>query len=240
MESQRATCPTRTPATVPNPAPSAIPRPVCFGLFIALLLAAIGWTAEAAVPTRALGDSLAIHWRLRWLVAELPHLAEQLRQRHARKCLEQRRHLRRHFGDVASDFVHPGGIAVSGGDDGDLVDVGQRTGQRPDHLRHAGEQPVDHRCLVVFLIGFGLYVHGLGFGLTFLENDFGFGLPLRAYRRCVPFGLRNQALLFGRGEGLNALTLNFCLLQYSCNQFFLAAVDLRFLHLDLLLFLDLL
>jgi len=29
-------------------------------------------------------------------------------------------------------------------------------------------------------------------------------------------------MLFGRGQGLNALTLDFRLLQHSCNQFFLA------------------
>ncbi len=73
-------------------------------------------------------------------VADLADFAQQLRQRHARERLEQRRHLRRHFGDVAGDLVHARGVAVAGGDDGDLVDVGERRGQGLHDLGHAGDQ----------------------------------------------------------------------------------------------------
>ena len=56
----------------------------------------------------------------------------------------------------------------------------------------------------------------------------------------MSFGFRHQALLLGFGERLDALTLDLGLLQHGRDQFLLAAVDLGFLHLDLLLFLDLL
>jgi hypothetical protein len=38
--------------------------------------------------------------------------------------------LRRHLRHVAGDLVHAGGIPVAGRDDGDLVDIRQRRGQR--------------------------------------------------------------------------------------------------------------
>ena len=134
----------------------------------------------------------------------------------------------------------PGGIAVAGGNDGDLVDVGQRRGQRAHHFRHAGDQLVDDRRLVVFLVGLGLHVHGLGFGFALLEDDLGFGFALRADGGGVTFGFRDQALLLGLGQRLDALALDFGLLQHGGDQFLLAAHDFGFLHLDLLLLLDLL
>src|SRR5436190_20189081 len=85
-----------------------------------------GGADEASAPTEALRLR-----QLRWLwafVADRFYLAEQLRQRHARERLEQRRHLRRHLGDVAGDLVHAGSLAIPSGDDGDLVHVRQRTG----------------------------------------------------------------------------------------------------------------
>src|SRR5215467_13829389 len=69
--------------------------------------------------------------RQRWtrlgpLVANQPHLREQVADAHSRERLKQRRHLRRDFRHVAGDLAHPGGMAVAGGDNGDLVDVGKR------------------------------------------------------------------------------------------------------------------
>ena len=178
--------------------------------------------------------------RLHAFVAELPHLAEQLRQRHARERLEQSRHLRSHLGDVAGDLVHPGSIAVSGGDDRDLVDIRQRTGQCLHHFRHAGKQLVDHGRLVVLLVGLGFYVHRFGFGFAFLEDDLGFGLALRTNRGRMAFGFRDQTLLLGCRERFNSLTIDLGSLQHGRDEFLFAAIDFRLLHLDLLLFLDLL
>src|SRR5438477_299086 len=55
----------------------------------------------------------------------------------------------------------------------------------------------------------------------------------------MAFGLSDQALLFGGSESFDSLTFDFSLLQYGRDQFFLAAIDFRFLHFDLLFFLDL-
>ena len=84
----------------------------------------------------------------------------------------------------------PADCAVAGGDDRDLVDVGQRRGQRAHDFRHAGDQLVDDRRLVVFLVRLGLHVHRLGFGFALLEDDLGFGFALRADRGGAAFGFR--------------------------------------------------
>ena len=55
-----------------------------------------------------------------------------------------------------------------------------------------------------------------------------------------PSASDDQALLLGRGQRLDALTLDLGLLQHGRDQLLLAAHDFGFLHLDLLLFLDLL
>src|SRR5262249_5563835 len=78
--------------------------------------------------------------RTRSLVANLPYLPQQIRKRHTGQRFKQRRYLRRHLGDVAGDLVHPGSFTVPSRDNGDLVHVRQRTGQRLHHLRHVGEQ----------------------------------------------------------------------------------------------------
>ena len=148
--------------------------------------------------------------------------------------------MRRHLGDVPGDLVHPRCIAISRRNDGDLVHVRQRAGQRLYHLGHGGEQPVDHRRLVVLLIRLSLHVHGLRFRFAFLEDDFRFGLALRPDRRSMALGFRNQALLFGRRQRLDPLPLNLCSFEYCRDQFFFAAVNFGFLHFHLLLFLDLL
>src|SRR6185436_7428723 len=59
-------------------------------------------------------------------------------------------------------------------------------------------------------------------------------------RTRAAFGFRDLALTFRTGELLDALALDLCLLQYGRNQFFFMAQDFRLLHLDLLLFFDLL
>ena len=133
-----------------------------------------------------------------------------------------------------------GGIAVTRGDDRDLVDLRQRRRHRPDHFGKAGDELVHDGSLVPFLIGLGLDVHGLRFGLTFLEDDLGLGLALRARGRGVTFGLRHQPLPLGVRQRLDALTIDLRLLQYSGDELFLAPRDLGLLNLHLLLFLDLL
>ena len=42
------------------------------------------------------------------------------------------------------------------------------------------------RGLVVLLVGFGLHIHRLRFGIALLEDDLGFGFTLRANRRRWP------------------------------------------------------
>ena len=79
---------------------------------------------------------------------------------------------------IAGDLVHAGGVAIAGRNDGDLVDISKRRGQRLDNLRHAADQLVDDGSLVVLLVGFGLDVHRLGFGFALLEDDLGFGFAL--------------------------------------------------------------
>src|SRR5258708_5780247 len=235
-------CPARTPATAPSAAPSAMPNPVCFDL-LAIIHSNASLRSAGQARRLSLREQflLAIHYRrLRRLIANLPHFPEQFRQRHAGKRFEQRRHLRRHLGDVAGDLVHSRGIAVSSRDDGNLVDLRQRTGQRPHHLRHRSEQTVNHRRLVVFLISLGFHVHGLGFSFAFLEDNLGLSLALRAYRRSMPFRFRDQALLFGRSESFDPLPIDFRRFQHSCDQFFLAAVVFRLPAFHPLLFFDLL
>src|SRR5207244_1247428 len=109
-----------------------------------------------------------------------------------------------------------------------------------DHFRHVGEQLVDNRRLVVLLVSLGFHVQCLGFGFAFLEDDFGFGFALLPDSGSMAFGFGHQALLFCRRQRLDPLTFDLCLLQHGCDQFFLAARDLRFLYFHLLFFLDLL
>src|SRR5579864_1975655 len=134
LASQTPMCPAISPNTAPSAAPSAIPNPCSFDLFVITVLLPSGSRPSMLLKPKA-GSRLADpSLRLRLIaglqrfVPDLPHLAQQLRQRHARERLEQCRHLRRHLGDVARDFAHPRPVAISGGDDGDLVDVGQRSG----------------------------------------------------------------------------------------------------------------
>ena len=140
--SQTPMLPAITPKTAPSAAPSAMPSPAYLGLLAIThsyadsasdcnsTTARHGGADEASAPypsCYAFGNSGGFGR----LVADLPYLAQQFRHRHARERLEQRRHLRRHLGDVAGDLVHPRGFAVSGGDDRDLVDVGQRSWPAP-------------------------------------------------------------------------------------------------------------
>src|SRR5579863_3793715 len=128
-------------------------------------------------------------------VSDGSHLREQLGHLHARERLEERRDLRGHLRQIASDFVHARRIAA-GRDNGDLVHVLQRCRERLHNLRHAGDQLVDDRRLVVFLISLGLHVHGLRFGLALLERNLGFRFALCPDGRCAAFRLRNQFLPF--------------------------------------------
>ena len=64
------------------------------------------------------------------------------------------------------------------------------------------------RSLVVLLIGRGFYVHGFGLGFAFLEDDFGLGFSLSTNRRSAALSFRDQALLLGRSERFDTLTLD--------------------------------
>src|SRR6202040_2542693 len=159
---------------------------------------------------------------------------------HAGEGFEQRRHLRCDFGDVAGQLVRAGGIAVAGGDDGDLVHFAEWLGEGTHDVGHAGDELVEDGGLVIFLIGFGLDVHRLGFSFTLLEDDLGFGFALRAGGRGAAFGFLDQALPFGFGEGLDALPLDFGGLEHRGNQLAFAARNFGFLHLYLRFAFDLL
>ncbi len=107
-----------------------------------------------------------------------------------------------------------------------------------DNFRQAGDQLVDHGCLVVFLISLSLDVHGLGFGFTFLEDDVGFSFTLHAGGAGAAFSFGDQALLLAIGNVQHALLFDFRLLQHGGDQLILVARDFSFLHLGLLLFLN--
>src|SRR5712691_13314777 len=61
--------------------------------------------------------------RLPALVADRLDATKELGHLHARKRLEERRHLSRHLGHVAGDLVGAGSVAIARGDDRDLVDL---------------------------------------------------------------------------------------------------------------------
>ena len=56
----------------------------------------------------------------------------------------------------------------------------------------------------------------------------------------MSFGFGHQTLLLSLGERFDPLALDLRLFQHGRDQFLFTAIDLRFLHFDLLLFLDLL
>src|SRR5271169_2080290 len=127
IASHKPMWPARTPATAPRTAPSARPNPVCFDLFSITYsrrtteLRSVDRVKDPVphelgqAPAGPRDPSLLLRRIARFggFVADLPHLAQQLGERHAREGFEQRRHLRRHLGDVAGDLVHPGSIAIS-------------------------------------------------------------------------------------------------------------------------------
>jgi hypothetical protein len=106
---------------MPIPAPSAIPNPICIdGLFM-------GNSSQDGCPTLVavfatgwgLGLFRASVYRRQYigpqsLVADTAYFAQQLGHAHTRQGLEQCRNLRRHFGEVPGDLVHPSGVAVAG------------------------------------------------------------------------------------------------------------------------------
>src|SRR5579862_6192165 len=173
-------------------------------------------------------------------VPNLPYLREKLGHLHSRKRFKQRRDLRRHRGHVSRDLVHAGCVSIAGRNDGDLVHVGQRRGQRPYHFGQARDELIDNRGLVVFLVSLGLHVHGLGFGLAFLEDDFGFRLALRADGGGLAVGFHGQLRFLGFGQCLDAFALHLRRLQHGGDQFALAPLDFGVLHGDFVLFLYLL
>src|SRR5436190_13318001 len=146
--SQMLPVPSATAMAAPIPAPSAMPRPICIdGLFISKpqlqnsSLETRGRAPARPRPKLCCGCAFLVVVARRkriwfWsVISDESHLGEQFVHTHSGKCFEQRRNLRCHLGNVAGNFVHAGGIAISGGDDRDLVHVGQRTGQRPHYFR---------------------------------------------------------------------------------------------------------
>jgi len=113
-----------------------------------------------------------------------------------------------HFGDVACDLAHSSAVTVAGGNDGDLVHVSERRGQRFHDFRQARKQLVKDRGLVVLLKCSALTFMALASASPFLKDDFRLGFSLGANRRRVAFGFRDQALLFGGGQGFDALALD--------------------------------
>jgi len=80
-------------------------------------------------------------------------------------------------------------------------------------------------------IRFRLHVHRAWLPPRLLEDDFGFGLTLRANGRRTSFRFADQPLPFRFRERLNALALDVRRIQYrgqSSSRF--AARDFRFLH----------
>src|SRR4029077_3798229 len=137
-------------------------------------------------------------------------------------------------------FVSTGSVAVASGDDGDLVDFAERLAESANNFGEAADELVEDGRLVVLLEGFGLDVHRTGFGVTFLEDDFGFGFTLRANGSGLTFGFGHQALAFRVGKGLNALALDFRGLEDGGNEFAFTAIDFGVLNFDLSFALDLL
>src|SRR5438270_847508 len=129
-------------------------------------------------------------------------------------------------------------MPVASGDNGDLVDIGERLRHGPHHVGQAGNQLVHHGCLVVLLIGFCLDVHGLSLSFAFLEDDVGLSFALHARGTGAAFSFCDQALLLRFRQVEYALLLDFRLLQHGGDQLILVARDFRFLHLGLLFFLN--
>src|SRR6202162_2699741 len=103
IPNQIAICPAITPRATPNAAPSAIPKPIPFDFrFISSTpIPPPRFARRGRVETPAPQEQMQtkpdsfllglrqIGW-LQSLVADLTHLAQQFRQRHDRKRLEQR------------------------------------------------------------------------------------------------------------------------------------------------------
>src|SRR6266480_4810430 len=120
--SQKPPVPRATDTAAPIPAPSAIPRPICIdGLFISrssiteLLAKKPRGEPGPPRPKSCCGCTLLVvvgRWkriRFRRVISDQPHLGEQFVHVHSRKRFKQSRHLRRHLGNVAGNFVHAGG-----------------------------------------------------------------------------------------------------------------------------------
>ena len=118
--------------------------------------------ADKRRPRRKTDLRLGSGWlrlRFRRFVANEPDLAKQIGNLHAAESFEERRNLSGDFGDVAGELVGAGGVAIAGGDDGDLVDFTERFAECADDVRETGEEFVDDGSLVVLLEGLGLDVH---------------------------------------------------------------------------------
>ena len=127
-----------TPKAAPNAAPSAMPSPVVFGLFVIrfpfLPTASHSFRSRGGRGARPSGKTRPVMLSARrgftpCRRAGVPCLT--ISEWHAGQCFEERRHLRRHLGDVPGDLVHPRRITVASRHDRDLVDVCQRRWPAP-------------------------------------------------------------------------------------------------------------
>ena len=167
------------------------------------------------------------------------HFFEQVFHSNPRKGFEPSRNLGGHFREIAGHLIHAGGVSP-GGDDGDLIDMLQGSGQGAYHFGHGGNEFVDHGSLVPFLVRLGFDVHRFGFCFPFEEGDGSFGFALGSDSNGAALGFGNEALLFSGGQRLNVAAFDFSLFENGGNQFALDALDFSVLHQNRLLMLHLL
>src|ERR1700677_2508793 len=139
----------------------------------------------------------------------LSHIRHQIGHFHSTERFEKSRDLRGNFGHFAGYLMRADVAILARGDDGDFIYLGQRLCHRTHHIGQVGDELVDDGRLRPLLIGFGLDVHGLGFGFAFLQNDRCFRLTLNLSRGGVAFGFRHQASTLAIGEVLDPLLLDF-------------------------------
>lgn len=135
---------------------------------------------------------------------------EELGEVHARGGTEELHALRDVVGDRTGELARP-----VGGDDGQLVDGGQRLGGLADDLREHRDQHLQDRGVPVPLEGLGLAVHRLGLGGAPRQDRRGLRVTLqldrlRDRRTPGPLGLTALGALDGLrlGQGGAALLLS--------------------------------
>ena len=140
------------------------------------------------------------------------------------------------FGHVAGDLVHAGGVAVAGRDDRDLVDVARAAPPAPRTI--SGMPVISLSTTAAWLYSWNASAFTFmarASASPFLKMMSASASPCARIGAARAFGFDRQPLLLGVGQRLDALPLDLGLLQHGGDQLLLAAQDLGFLHLDLLL-----